>query len=101
MSPALLRLPLIALLATACAGAQGPCADVGDIPADCAVDDEGNPLEEVCQVTGGGGFPTATITCGRSELRYLSQLCAADPDLVTEDVVDRISCFVEEPDTGA
>lgn len=99
MSPALPRRVLLAAL-TAC-GEAGPCDTSFDIPADCAVDAQGDPLEEVCQVTADGRFPTARIPCGRSEIRYLSQLCAADPDLVTDEVVDQITCFVEAPDTGA
>lgn len=104
MAPLFPRVLLLAGLTgvlTAGCGTPAVCDDLGDIPTDCALDDEGDPLRQVCQVALDDRFPTTEITCGRSEAKYLAQICGDDPSIVTEEVADAIECFDEEPDTGA
>lgn len=70
----------------------GPCAEEINIPTDCAVGDDGAPVEDDCYVDGDDAFAHGAQTCGRAEMKYLAELCAVDPSAVTDEVVDGITC---------
>ena len=78
------------ILGSACE--PGPCSEDIAIPADCAIDDDGDPVEDECFVDGDESWPRSTQTCGRAELKYQLELCAIDPNAVDDEVIASITC---------